>query len=49
MQSELDAEDWEFDPNKITKLIPLKDKIIYSIEDFLQYRFGDYKNYVKVR
>jgi hypothetical protein len=49
MQSELDAEDWEFDPKKITKLIPLKDKIIYSIEDFLQYRFGDYKNYVKVR
>jgi hypothetical protein len=48
LKSEVDAEDWEFDPTKINKVMPLKDKVIYFIEDFLQYRFGDYKNYVKI-
>jgi hypothetical protein len=50
MQHRIESKDWEFvyDPSKAVWR-KKKDKIIQPVEDFLGYRFGEYKNYVLLR
>ncbi len=45
MKNIIEKEDWNFDPNKLNKQLSIKDKILYFIEDKLNYRIGEYKNY----
>ncbi|MDR2126211.1 MAG: hypothetical protein LBP63_05220 [Prevotellaceae bacterium] len=48
MQCKVENQDWEFvfDPSKA--VWKRKDKIMQPIEDFIGYRFGEYKNYIVV-
>ncbi len=39
---------WDFDPSKLHKKLSLKYKFIYWLEDLINYRIGEYKNYVIV-
>ncbi len=45
MQELITAVNWEFNPAKIHKKISLKNKVLYLIEDAINYRIGAYKNY----
>ncbi|MDR1199461.1 MAG: hypothetical protein LBK94_10730 [Prevotellaceae bacterium] len=49
MQPRVASQNWEFvfDPSK--SVWKPKDKIMQPIEDFMGYRFGEYKNYVVLR
>jgi len=50
MQQKVDSQDWQFtfDPTKPVWHKP-KDRFMQPIEDFLGYRFGEYKNYRLIR
>jgi hypothetical protein len=45
MNEIIEKEKWDFNPNNLTKILKLKEKIIYWIEDKIHYRIGEYKNY----
>lgn len=45
MNEIIEKADWEFDPDKIYKSLNLKDRIAYWIEDRINHRIGEYKNY----
>lgn len=45
MNGIIEKADWEFDPDKIHKSLNLKDRIAYWIEDRINHRIGEYKNY----
>ncbi|MDR2065539.1 MAG: hypothetical protein LBP85_07530 [Prevotellaceae bacterium] len=49
MQARIKSQDWEFvfDPSKA--VWRKKDKIMQPVEDFIGYRFGEYKNYILLR
>ena len=49
MKDIIEKEDWNFDPSKLNKRLTFKDKIIYWIENKLNYRIGEYKNYIIIR
>jgi hypothetical protein len=49
MEDVIARESWPFDPGKIRKNPGLKKSLIYWIEDRLNHRFGEYKNYQIVR
>jgi hypothetical protein len=46
MKEIIERDSWDFDPSKTHKKLSLKEKMLYWIEDRLQYRIGEYKNYV---
>lgn len=45
MQPIIAAVNWEFDPAKIHKKTSFKNKLLYWLEDLINYRIGAYKNY----
>ncbi|MCX6226282.1 MAG: hypothetical protein NTV01_16295 [Bacteroidia bacterium] len=49
MKEIIENEDWHFDPDKINKQLNIKDKLVYWIEDRINRRIGENKNYIIVR
>lgn len=49
MKDIIEKEDWNFDADKLNRRLSLKDKIAYWIEDRINYRIGEYKNYIIIR
>lgn len=46
MKDYIENERWDFNPAKINRQLSLKDKILYWIEDRINYRLGEYRNYI---
>ncbi len=49
MKPIVDAADWIFDPSRTHKVLSLKDRVAYWIEDRIHRRIGEYRNYRVVR
>lgn len=45
MKDIIKKNNWDFDITRLNKSLNLKDRIIYWIEDRINYRIGEYKNY----
>ncbi|MCC6724774.1 MAG: glycosyltransferase family 2 protein [Saprospiraceae bacterium] len=48
MKDLVETGDWGFDPKKLSGKISIKDRILYWIEDKINHRIGEYKNYIQV-
>lgn len=49
MEEVIEKENWPFDPLKVRKKLGFKKTMIYWFEDRLNYRFGEYKNYLLIK
>ena len=49
MKEIIERENWDYNPARIHKKPSFRDKILYAIEDVIQYRIGEYRNYKIVK
>ena len=49
MQSKVNAQDWKYVYNPAKSVWKTKDKLLQPIEDFLGFKFGEYKNYKLIK
>ena len=49
MKDIIEKATWSFDVTKLAKKLPLKEKVLYFIEDRINHRIGEYRNYIIVK